>query len=1094
VSEAITSGRASATELTSRQPGRGGTARLRSPDQLARLLDIPFTAEQLAAITAPLEPGVIVAGAGSGKTTVMAARVVWLVGTGAVPPERVLGLTFTNKAAGELTSRVRAALARAGVSGGGSPHEPVGGPDAVGREPGGEPTVSTYHAFAGRLIREHGLRIGVEPSSRLLADATRYQLAANVIRRAPGPFTGLTGALGTLVGDLIALDAELSEHLVEPAALRAHDKALLARIAALPKPHRPVVEAAEAATARLELTGLIESYRATKRARDLIDFGDQVALAARLAELPAVAAIERERYAVVLLDEYQDTSVAQRRLLAALFRAHPVTAVGDPCQAIYGWRGASVANLDEFPEHFRCADGTSGRRYTLSENRRSGGRLLEFANKLAEPLRERHAGVTPLRPRAGAAELGAARCALLPDQDAELAWVGDRVRELVDAGTPPAQIAVLVRAAADFPSLHAALVARDVPVEVVGLSGLLHLPEVADVVATLEVVDEPTANAALVRLLAGPRWRIGPRDLALLGQRARELVGAPDRRARAADPDAHLRSQVENADPSEVVSLSDALGDLGTELGFSTAAARRFARLATEIRTLRRGLGEPLLDLLHRVVTVTGLDVELAASPHALAARRRDSLAAFLEVAADFTDLDGDGSLTAFLAFLRAAARHDRGLDTATPTGGAAVTLMTAHKAKGLEWDVVVVPGLSVSVFPSGQPRERWTSKAAVLPFPLRGDAASLPSVGEWDNKGLLRFKDEMAEHAAVEELRLGYVAFTRPRHLLLASGHWWGPTQKRPRGPSAFLEAVRAHCAAGGGQVDAWADPPGPDAVNPLLDKVRELSWPAPLDPAALAARRRGAALVDAALAELDATDEASAPSEAADAGLTVAERGLLAAWDRDAEALLRELAQARTVKHEVVLPASLTATQLMLLHRDPDELARELARPMPRPPHRGARRGTMLHAWIESRFEQRPLLEPDDLPGARDAEIDDDAELAALREAFLRTEYARREPYRVEAPFQILLGARLVRGRIDAVFRDGEHYEVVDWKTGRDQDGDPVQLAIYRVAWAELAQVPLAQVGAAFVYIRTGEVVRPTGLPERDQLAALLRPEPDS
>lgn len=153
-------------------------ARITDPDQLKELLGIPFTPEQTACITAPPAPQVIVAGAGSGKTTVMAARVVWLVGTGQVAPEQVLGLTFTNKAAGELAERVRKALIRAGVT----------DPDVIDPDnPPGEPVISTYHAFAGRLLTDHGLRIGLEPTSRLLADATRYQLAARVLREAPGP-------------------------------------------------------------------------------------------------------------------------------------------------------------------------------------------------------------------------------------------------------------------------------------------------------------------------------------------------------------------------------------------------------------------------------------------------------------------------------------------------------------------------------------------------------------------------------------------------------------------------------------------------------------------------------------------------------------------------------------------------------------------------------------------------------------------------------------------------------------------------------------------------------------------------------------------
>ncbi|MFB8397954.1 ATP-dependent helicase, partial [Streptomyces yangpuensis] len=827
---------------------------LSDPEQLKELLGIPFTPEQLACVTAPAAPQVVVAGAGSGKTTVMAARVVWLVGTGAVAPEQVLGLTFTNKAAGELSERVRGALARAGIT------DPDPSP-ADAAAVGGEPRISTYHAFAGQLLKDHGLRIGLEPSSRLLADATRFQLAAKVLRDAPGPYPSLTKSVPDLVGDLLALDAELSEHLVGPDALRAHDTELLDTLAGTRLTNEDLRKVPEAVRGRLELLELVGRYRAAKRSRDLFDFSDQIALSAQLATTrPEVGALLREEFRVVLLDEYQDTSVAQRLLLSGLFGAgtgHAVTAVGDPCQAIYGWRGASVANLDDFPEHFPHADGTPATRLSLSENRRSGGRLLDLANGLAAPLRDMHEGVEALRPAPGAEGAGQVRVALLETHAQELDWLADSVAHLVRTGTEPREIAVLCRSAGDFAQIQAVLVDRDVPVEVVGLSGLLHLPEVADLVAVCEVLQDPGANASLVRLLIGPRWRIGARDLALLGRRARLLVGraAPD----GADPDERLAAAVEGVDPAEIVSLADALetfldggGQTPDDLPFSAEARVRFAHLAQELRDLRRSLADPLMDVLHRVLSTTGLEVELSASPHALAARRRETLSNFMDVAAGFAALDGEATLLAFLAFLRTAAQYEKGLDHALPGGENTVKVLTAHKSKGLEWDVVVVPDLCAGAFPKEKPPEAWTSYAKVLPYALRGDASTLPADPAWTSAGLKSFKAALKHHKSVEELRLGYVTFTRPRSLLLASGHWWGPTQKKRRGPSQFLRALYEHCAAGFGEIEAWADAPEPTAENPALagESAADHSWPLPLDPHSLTLRRAAAALVESYLA----------------------------------------------------------------------------------------------------------------------------------------------------------------------------------------------------------------------------------------------------
>jgi DNA helicase-2/ATP-dependent DNA helicase PcrA len=603
-----------------------------------------------------LAPGVIVAGAGSGKTTAMAARVVWLICTGQVKPEEVLGLTFTKKAANELDVRIREDLTKAGVLGSTLPtdqhpilaaHLRSNVPNWEPEEPG-EPVVSTYHAFAGTLIAEHGLRLGLEPDSRVLADATRFQLAGRVVRRSAGPIRFASHHVPTLVNSLLALDGELADHLLRTDDIREHDDAVRQEVAAARKQTVEVRKLAETALKRGEILQLVEEYQAYKGERGVVDFADQMALGARLAEeCPEVAAVERGRYKVVLLDEYQDTSVSQRRMLTALFaagdgRGHPVTAVGDPCQAIYGWRGASVANLDEFPTHFPQADGSPASRYVLSVNRRCGSRILGAANEHAAELYEQHPGVIPLEAPVDAPE-GAITVGLFETRSQEIEWVADAIvsahrtrnRRWKDIG-------ILMRTNVDLSAVHEALIARKVPVEVVGLGGLLALPEVVDVVATLQAVNDLTANAAMLRILTGPRYRIGHRDLALLANRARMLADA-GAQPQADDLVSAVDAAVAGMDSTEVSSLAEAVDDPGP-LEYAPEALVRFKELSTELRELRAHAGEPLLDLVRRVISTIGLDVELTATPDHVDAGRRDHLAAFLDAVGNFVSTESDGA------------------------------------------------------------------------------------------------------------------------------------------------------------------------------------------------------------------------------------------------------------------------------------------------------------------------------------------------------------------------------------------------------------------------------------------------------------------
>ncbi len=332
----------------------------------------------------------------------MAARLVWLVANGMVRPERVLGLTFTRKAAAELGQRVRArldGLRRAGL----------GPADADGLLDG-EPTVLTYHAYAARLVADHALREALEPSLRLVTPAVAWQIAARVVAGYGGPMDAVPWAPASVTAAVLALASELAEHLRTPGEVREAGGWLAAQAAALPgKAPAKVLKILDGQRTREQLLPIVAAYAAAKQAREVIDHGDQVMLAARIADRhPEVGAAERARYQVVLLDEYQDTSHAQLVLLRALFGGgHPVTAVGDPCQSIYGWRGASAGNLRRFARDFPVAVSRVGGRPAatspasvklLSTSFRNTGRVLDAAAALQEELRVQAPDVPRLVP------------------------------------------------------------------------------------------------------------------------------------------------------------------------------------------------------------------------------------------------------------------------------------------------------------------------------------------------------------------------------------------------------------------------------------------------------------------------------------------------------------------------------------------------------------------------------------------------------------------------------------------------------------------------------------------------------------------------
>ena len=1141
-----------------------------SATSLAAALGLPLpTTEQVAVIEAPLEPLLVVAGAGAGKTETMASRVVWLVANGLVSPDEILGLTFTRKAASELGARIRRRLSMLA----GSPALVNWDPDGMlaARLRSADPEVSTYHAYAGRLIADYGLLLPVEPSSTLLSETELWQLAFSIVSNWTGPLhttkvpSGVTEAV-------LRLHGEMAEHLVDLDTLTAWGDDLRSMVDTLPPgprqraaPSKDLIKIQEVIDERRELLPMVAALRDAMREQSALDFGSQMSLAAQLVQRnPDVAAGERRSFRAVLLDEYQDTGHSQRILLSTLFGGAAtkasggeriptvaVTAVGDPIQSIYGWRGASAANLPRFTADFPRSDGRPSERLELLTSWRNPSHTLELANRTSEELRRRGIPVSVLRPRPDAPS-GTVSMALTSTVVDERAWVGEAIeRHYRDAerdGVDPPTVAILVRRNEDSAPLAAELESRGIPAEVIGIGGLLHVPEIEDVVATLRLMADPMAGTAAMRLLTGARWQLGAADIAALWRRATNLAAdAIAASGGAVTSREELDAALDAVLPTEVVDragIADAVVDPGDPEAYTPQGYARIRAFGAQLEALRRRIGQPLPELVADVENTIGVGIEAQIRARRMrgAITGREHLDAFAEYVTAYADRPG-ANLPGLLAFLDTAETIEKGLEPGRiEVAEQRVQILTVHAAKGLEWDVVALPHVAARIFPGGRADTTWMRSAKELPGPLRGDLAE-PGTGEGfptfdlaaagiSNRkelaeALTLHKEAIDERRLEEDRRLLYVALTRARHDLLVSAHHWSETGDKPRGGSEFFDELVAIVSdaiadptvdSDGLSIDELAPPPDDGAANPLAERIIRESWPADR----LGARREG---VDAAARlVLDAVAARSAPalfdapagnaagSDATAEDPDIAEDPEIAQWRAEVDALLAEHHRGNQAVVDVALPTHLSVSQLVELDSDEREFARRLRRPTPFRPNPTARRGTAFHAWVERWFGATRLLDIDELPGAADSSASPDADLDALRDAFLASKWASRNPSEVEVPFETVIGDTVIRGRIDAVFAEPDgSWVVVDWKTGavpggrRDgasndstvggaqRESVDIQLAAYRIAWAQLAGVPVERVSAAFHYVRHNYTLEPEVLPDHDDLVALLARESD-
>jgi DNA helicase-2/ATP-dependent DNA helicase PcrA len=1032
-----------------------------------------LTPEQEAAVqdASVNSPTLVVAGAGSGKTELMAVRVLWLVANGFARPDQILGLTFTRKAASELGKRVYESLLKLRDS------------DMWPQDLEYDfkpPTISTYNAYANNLFRDFALAIGYEPEAALLTEAAAFQLAREVVLKQGSSvderLQDMDQGLNAIVENVLALAQSMNDNLVDANMIEDLIADVTLAVSDLPKKAGSTDKAQFAYMAKdlqpLSITPILarlaDAYRSEKLKQGFVDYSDQVALAERaVREVPAIRERERELHTQILLDEYQDTSYLQTRLLQNLFAASSVFAVGDPNQSIYGWRGASASNLKTFYQDFAAPQASAS--FPLSTSWRNPQRVLNLANHLIDSLKVVELEASPN------AQAGTIQIEFAEDLNLEAAGVANWFKQQMkgdDTG------ALLMRKRSQMQTFVTALEEAGLEVEVVGLGGLLEMPEIVDLVCALRVLHNPAAGTQLIRLLAGPRWRIGAKDL----ERLHRYAG---RKARVED---ELREKIqEGLAPEDSLSIVDALDLILDErepekIGFSELGLPRLKDAAQLFRAMRQQTGMGLVEFVRSVEQELWLDVEVRANP-----RRKNPMAhlnAFAAIVSGYAGSNSQPHLGGFLNWLEFADERERFEVPSTNPERGVVQVLTVHAAKGLEWDHVAVANLVDGDFPStGRGSSGWLSTGQ-LPFPLRGDAESLP-IWNYKNhkaqpevkKSIDDFKEEMRAHLLNEELRLMYVAVTRPKTSLLLTGSYWKPANKNPRKPSSFLIAAAE-------MFDVQLPEQG-SATNPI-EAVESIEvWP--LDPLGEKHRLQ---LEQSALATLDAQQNLNEKIQGILEGDQI---------HSDLDLLLAEKEKALLQLDQAVLPVRIPASSFKDYVSDFAEVTSRLKRPMPQPPYKQTRTGTLFHSWVEGQFgagsHAGQLLDQKQSADASAFEDSNSAEdgIESLKQNFLSSRFAKLAPIEIEREIQLTVAGNTFICKLDAVFETENGVEIVDWKTGKapkdaaDQELKTLQLALYRLAYSRFTGIPQEKIDVCFYFVSENKEVRPQHVPDEIELLDL-------
>jgi DNA helicase-2/ATP-dependent DNA helicase PcrA len=564
---------------------------------------------QREAVTHEGGPLLVVAGAGSGKTRVLTRRVAWLVARGAAP-RSVLAITFTNKAADVMKER-------------------------LARLPGGADVVAgTFHAFGARTLRSWGERVGRPRDFTVLDADDQARLLRDLLRD-------------------LKVEADADRPGAWAAAISHRKNGATGRAPALlSRPGADVV-----------LDRVALAYEERLRASGLLDFDDLLLETLRLLRDDAEAGTAiRARFRHVLVDEYQDTNGVQADLLVALARdGARVTAVGDPDQSIYSWRGATVRNILRFREDFPGA-----RVVALEENYRSTKRILAAAEAVIARNEHRY----EKRLRTSNVEGPRVQEIVVSHGAEEGDAVAERVRTWRAEGIPASSIAVFFRANHQTRGVETALRSARIPYQVVSGVEFFQRREVKDVLAYARLVANPRDDAAFLRVANVPARGLGEKTLERL--RAHAIAS---------------RTSAAEAAATDVPGIS----------GRSRAALDRFLACLARMRAVPATAAGPVLEAM---LVETGYREALLALEEPVERSRVENVDELLRAAREH-DRKGQGGLSEFLERTALVSEQD-GLDEKAES----VSLMTVHAAKGLEFDAVLVAGVEDGSFPHSRSQD----------------------------------------------------------------------------------------------------------------------------------------------------------------------------------------------------------------------------------------------------------------------------------------------------------------------------------------------------------------------------------------------------